>query len=46
VRELMLQHGGEVTLQSQVGKGSVFALQFPLYDGGTPQDIREQEDDE
>ena len=38
VRELMLQHGGEVTLQSQVGKGSVFALQFPLYDGGTPQD--------
>ena len=46
VRELMLQHGGEVTLQSQVGKGSVFALQFPLYDGGTPQDDREQEDDE
>jgi len=41
VRELMLQHGGEVTLQSQVGKGSVFALQFPLYDGGTPQDDRE-----
>ena len=43
VRELMLQHGGEVTLQSQVGKGSVFALQFPLYDGGTPQDDGEQE---
>jgi two-component system sensor histidine kinase SenX3 len=41
VRELMLQHGGEVTLQSQVGKGSVFALRFPLYDGGTPQDVRE-----
>ena len=46
VRELMLQHGGEVTLQSQVGKGSVFALQFPLYDGGTPQDDGEQEDGE
>ncbi len=30
VRELMLQHGGKVTLESQVGKGSVFALQFPL----------------
>ena len=43
VRELMLQHGGEVTLQSQVGKGSVFAIKFPLYDGGTPQDVREQE---
>ena len=41
VRELMLQHGGEVTLQSQVGKGSVFALHFPLYDGGTPRDDRE-----
>jgi PAS domain S-box-containing protein len=46
VRELMLQHGGEVTLQSQVGKGSVFALRFPLYDEGIPEDVREQEGDE
>jgi PAS domain S-box-containing protein len=30
VRELMLQHGGKVTLESKVGKGSVFSLQFPL----------------
>jgi PAS domain S-box-containing protein len=30
VQELMMQHGGRVTLQSQVGEGSVFALQFPL----------------
>jgi PAS domain S-box-containing protein len=32
VRELMSQHGGRVTLQSRVAEGSVFALQFPLYD--------------
>jgi PAS domain S-box-containing protein len=37
VRELMLQHGGEVTLESRVGKGSVFALHFPLYDEGIPE---------
>ncbi len=30
VQELIVQHGGQVTLQSQVGKGSVFVLQFPL----------------
>jgi two-component system phosphate regulon sensor histidine kinase PhoR len=30
VRELMNQHGGKVTLESQIGEGSVFALQFPL----------------
>jgi PAS domain S-box-containing protein len=30
VRELMLQHGGKVTLDSKVGEGSVFALQFPF----------------
>jgi PAS domain S-box-containing protein len=46
VQELMAQHGGKVTLQSQVGKGSVFALQFPLYEGGIPQDFRGREDDE
>ena len=30
VQELMMQHGGRVTLQSKSGEGSVFALQFPL----------------
>jgi PAS domain S-box-containing protein len=30
VQELMAQHRGQVTLKSQVGQGSVFALQFPL----------------
>ncbi|MFN2243978.1 MAG: ATP-binding protein [Anaerolineae bacterium] len=46
VEELMAQHEGKVTLQSEVGKGSVFALQFPLYEGGSPQDVPGQEDDE
>jgi PAS domain S-box-containing protein len=36
VEELMLQHGGKVTVKSRPGEGSVFALQFPLYDGGRP----------
>jgi len=30
VQELIVQHGGRVTLKSQVGQGSVFVLQFPL----------------
>jgi signal transduction histidine kinase len=30
VKELMSQHGGKVTLESRVGHGSVFALQFPV----------------
>jgi PAS domain S-box-containing protein len=30
VQELIAQHGGRVTLKSQVGQGSVFILQFPL----------------
>jgi PAS domain S-box-containing protein len=30
VKELMVQHGGKVTLKSRPGEGSVFALQFPL----------------
>jgi PAS domain S-box-containing protein len=33
VRELMAQHGGSVTLKSQVGEGSIFALKFLLYAG-------------
>lgn len=32
VRELMLQHGGQVTVKSESGQGSTFALQFPLTD--------------
>jgi len=43
VQELMAQHRGRVVLQSQVGKGSVFALQFPLYEGGAPPDDQQQE---
>jgi two-component system sensor histidine kinase SenX3 len=46
VRELMAEHNGRVTLQSQVGNGSVFALQFPLYDGGAPEDVRDEQDEE
>ena len=42
VRELMLRHGGGVTLESKVGEGSVFALQFPLYDGGQPPEDTEE----
>jgi len=30
VQELMAQHGGRVALKSQVGRGSIFILQFPL----------------
>ena len=30
VQELIAQHGGRVTLKSQVGKGSMFMLRFPL----------------
>ncbi|MBN1661893.1 MAG: GAF domain-containing protein [Anaerolineae bacterium] len=33
VQELMLQHGGRVTLHSRKGEGSIFALHFPLIDG-------------
>jgi len=44
VQELMAQHGGRVVLQSEVGKGSVFALQFPLYQGGAPPEGGGQEE--
>ena len=40
IRELMNQHGGKVTLESKVGEGSVFALQFPL---SLPEDAPEDE---
>ena len=44
VRELMAEHQGRVTLQSEAGRGSVFFLHFPLYEGGTPEDVRGGED--
>ena len=42
VRELMVQHGGSVTLKSREGEGSIFALEFPLYDG---QELEEEDED-
>ncbi len=36
VQELMARHGGQVTLASEEGRGSVFTLRFPLYQGGAP----------
>jgi two-component system phosphate regulon sensor histidine kinase PhoR len=44
VRELMAEHKGRVTLQSEAGKGSVFSLHFPLYEGGIPEDVQDGED--
>jgi PAS domain S-box-containing protein len=46
VQELMVQHGGQVMLRSREGEGSVFALQFPLYEGGSPEDARDDDGDE
>jgi PAS domain S-box-containing protein len=42
VQELMTQHKGTVTLKSQVGEGSVLALQFPL---SGPEDAPEAQQD-
>jgi signal transduction histidine kinase len=42
VRELMVQHDGSVTLKSQPGEGSTFALRFPLRD---PDDVADAEDE-
>jgi PAS domain S-box-containing protein len=36
VQELMIRHGGNVSVESTVGEGSVFALQFPLSDDNSP----------
>jgi signal transduction histidine kinase len=44
VQELMLQHGGQVALKSRVGEGSVFTLQFPLYDEGCPPEMLGEEE--
>ncbi len=46
VQELMVQHEGQVMLKSREGEGSVFALRFPLYEGGSPKDAREDDGDE
>ncbi len=43
VQELMLQHGGGVTLESKVGEGSIFALQFPLYDEVIPAGFQDED---
>jgi PAS domain S-box-containing protein len=45
VQELMMHHGGRVTLNSRAGEGSVFTLQFPLYEDGAPLAGAEEEDD-
>lgn len=44
VEELMLQHKGKVTVKSRPGEGSIFALQFPLYDGGSPRIAEDEEE--
>jgi PAS domain S-box-containing protein len=46
VEELMLQHKGKVTVKSRPGEGSIFALQFPLYDGGSPPSAEDEEEHE
>lgn len=46
VEELMLQHKGKVTVKSQPEEGSIFALQFPLYDGGSPRIAEDEEERE
>jgi len=40
VQELMLQHGGAITVKSRLGEGSVFTLRFPLYEDGSPVDVQ------
>jgi PAS domain S-box-containing protein len=45
VEELMLQHGGKITLKSKAGEGSIFALQFPLHETSS-RDAQDKEEDE
>jgi len=42
VQELVLQHGGRVTLKSEVGEGSIFALLFPLSEPESPPDAKKR----
>jgi PAS domain S-box-containing protein len=44
VQELVVQHGGKVTLKSESGEGSIFALQFPLPEPASPPDDRERDE--
>jgi len=44
VQELMVRHGGRVSLESEEDRGSVFTLQFPLYEGGAPEESNEFDD--
>jgi signal transduction histidine kinase len=41
VQELMVQHRGRVTLESQVGEGSVFTLQFPVVEAEDKADAQD-----
>jgi PAS domain S-box-containing protein len=33
VKEMITAHGGTITVESEVGKGSIFTVKFPLQDG-------------
>lgn len=46
VEELMLQHGGKITLRSKAGEGSIFSLQFPLYEEAAPRGDHGKEENE
>lgn len=42
VQELMVQHGGQVTVKSTAGEGSVFALQFPIHEPDSPPPVQDE----